>query len=1057
MRNLSSRWKEKVKNGMDVHYLKYADITLTDGTVLNLTNADLWQNGMTFEDSVSGDSSFDIGSAIINVLTLSINNFEGQYSDYDFEGAEAVCYIGLQFDDGIIEKTRICTATVVEQPEDETVSIDLTCEDNMRKFDRNYSESKLIYPATREQIVRDACEVCGVTLQTVHFDNDDYIVKARPSDDALTFRQVLQWVAQIGCQWMRCDEYGRLCVSWFDDITEEKLIINENGVLTTSSESNIVLKMSNQDETLTAENGILFENDGTLSLYAVDGKGNVSNVSSTYGFTPQHTDVVITGVLVTEYNDSVGEEPEKYMAGLKGYVLDISGNKLIQKGEGKKIASMIAEKCVGMSFRPFESECPTNISLEAGDVVIIVDRNRKVYKSFITTTTLQPGNGQKIACNAKSAAKNSSTRYSQLTQAYVEARKMIKAEKTAREKALEEFGKRMDAATGVYTTIEKQEDGSEVFYLHDKPTLAESKAVWKMTSEAWGVSTDGGKTWNGGMTVDGDTIVRILNAVGINADWINTGKLLGKFIDAKNLRVSTEDGTVTFYINEKGQVFIQPTAFFLSDNKTLDEAIADKTIEEAQKLTTLNVILSNEYQAIVTDANGNYTTFPECSTTVQVMYGVENVTNDASYTITEDNVTGTWDEKNHKYTVTGLSADTGHVNFVVNYKTFSITKQFSISKQKQGKQGDKGDSATTYVIETDTTVIMRTADETYVPETVLFKNYVVSGNNKILRKSNILVQTTTDGSTFSTIKNVDVDDGQYTLYLSTIASDVTAIRYIFRSINLGNPQLATVTIPIINDTELTEKQIFNLLTHNGTRDLLTYVDGKLYLNGTYIKGKTVAADKLNVEDLYAVAASIAQWTIKENYIQSKSGNIRLYSDGRIKIGNAVFSQSEDGDTACNIKYGLHLFCKNITDSSGFIDPSGMFAISGLASNASGSTLILYNNYVYKLSSSSKRYKKHVKNMTSSEAERLLDIPVVWFEYNEGYLASGDRFEGKPLPGFYAEDVYDAFPEGAMLNESGQVEDWNYRTMVPAMMKLIQDQQETINSLNKRIERLERGE
>ena len=171
----------------------------------------------------------------------------------------------------------------------------------------------------------------------------------------------------------------------------------------------------------------------------------------------------------------------------------------------------------------------------------------------------------------------------------------------------------------------------------------------------------------------------------------------------------------------------------------------------------------------------------------------------------------------------------------------------------------------------------------------------------------------------------------------------------------------------------------------------------------------------------------------------------------------MFSQSKDGDTACNIKYGLHLFCKNITDSSGFIDPSGMFAISGLASNASGSTLILYNNYVYKLSSSSKRYKKHVKNMTSSEAERLLDIPVVWFRYNDGYLAPGDRFEGKPLPGFYAEDVYDAFPEGAMLNESGQVEDWNYRTMIPAMMKLIQDQQETINSLNKRIERLERGE
>ena len=98
MRKLSNRWKEKVKNGMDVQYLKYADITLTDGTVLNLTSANLWQNGMEFEDSVSNDSSFDIGSAIINVLNLSINNFDGEYSDYDFEGAEVICYVGLQIE-----------------------------------------------------------------------------------------------------------------------------------------------------------------------------------------------------------------------------------------------------------------------------------------------------------------------------------------------------------------------------------------------------------------------------------------------------------------------------------------------------------------------------------------------------------------------------------------------------------------------------------------------------------------------------------------------------------------------------------------------------------------------------------------------------------------------------------------------------------------------------------------------------------------------------------------------------------------------------------------------
>lgn len=708
MRKLSNRWKEKVKNGMDVQYLKYADITLTDGTVLNLTSANLWANGFSFEDSVSGDSSFDIGSAIINVLNLSINNFDGEYSDYDFEGAEVICYVGLQIEDedtselldsdgeqildstgdtiivhknAVIEKTRICTVTVIEQPEDETVTIDLTCEDNMRKFDRNYSDSKLKYPATRGQIVRDACEVCGVTLQTTSFDRDDYIVQNRPNDEALTFRQVLQWVAQIGCQWMRCDEYGRLCIGWYSSINEEELIINDLGVLKTQDDSNISLELSSANGILSANNGTFLENDGILRLFATDEKGNVSEIKTTYGFTPHHTDVVITGVKVTEYSESSSDNPQTYMVGTEGYVLGISGNKLIRVGDGQTIASMIAEKCVGMRFRPFESECPTDVALEAGDSLIIVDRNGKIYTSLLTTTTLKPGSGQKIACNAKSAAKNSSTQYSQATQAFVAARNMVKQEKTEREKALEEFGKRIDSATGVYTTVEPQENGSKIFYLHDKPTLAESQAIWKMTSEAWGVSTDGGQTWNGGMTVDGDTIVRILTAVGLNADWINTGAITVKDAD-KNIIFQVDMDTKTVVIN--------PDVLVIG-NMTLPEKLKnmDENIASAKNMTFQ---LSNDTQTITSDADGNIPVFPTVATTASVMYGSQDVTNDCSYTITKsDSVTGSWDVNTHTYTVTGLIADNGWVDIKATYlQTLSITRRFTIAKLKAGKNGVNG-------------------------------------------------------------------------------------------------------------------------------------------------------------------------------------------------------------------------------------------------------------------------------------------------------------------------------------------------------------------------------
>lgn len=1040
MINVSNAFKKKIAEGYPV--IEEVDITFSDGTVKTV-NKEILNSGNDIVDGVDG-SSFPIGQTVCKSLQLSLDNSQEQWKNYYFYGAKLRVKLKMELDDGTTETINRGTFTVTT-PEEYGEDVELTALDDMYKANKTYTTS-LAFPQDAYVVLQDACQRCGISLRTGSGAMEHAAFPIQSVPDGMTFRDVIGCIAMIESANARIDNGGYLqLVKWdFSGVNVDNApTADSEGFLKFGGGSAIDSSgyISPVGDWMIDSDGFLYLNEGVNAPQRLRDYLSAPTLST--------DNIVITGIQVKSGDAS-------YQYGSDEYVLQIE-NTLLQTNQLSSVAEWIGSSLVGKQFRSMEGDLLYNPLIEFGDMARTYDRKENVYITPITYVASGLNGATTVRTQAESPIRGSSTYNSDALKTLIQAKKLVEVEKNARELAVGKLEEAMKNASGLYETPVLQEDGSTITYLHDKPTLEESKTIIKFTAEAIGVSNDGGKTYPYGFILTGDLITRILYAEGINADYINAGKLLGEFIDAKNLRVSTEDGTVTFYINEKGQVFIQPTAFFLSDNKTLDEAIADKTIEEAQKLTTLNVILSNEYQAIVTDANGNYTTFPECSTTVQVMYGVENVTNDASYTITEDNATGTWDEKNHKYTVTGLSADTGHVNFVVKYKTFSITKQFSIAKQKQGKQGDKGDSATTYVIETDTTVIMRTADETYVPETVLFKNYVVSGNNKTLRKSNILVQTTTDGSTFNTIKNMNVDDGQYTLYLSTIASDVTAIRYIFRSINLGNPQLATVTIPVINDTELTEKQIFNLLTHNGTRDLLTYVDGKLYLNGTYIKGKTVAADKLNVEDLYAVAASIAQWTIKENYIQSKSGNIRLYSDGRIKIGNAVFSQSKDGDTACCVKYGMHIFCKNATDSSGITDPSGMLAISGLTSNASGSTLILYNNYVYKLSSSSKRYKKHVKNMTSSEAERLLDIPVVWFEYNEGYLAPGDRFEGKPLPGFYAEDVYEAFPEGAMLNEDGQVEDWNYRTMIPAMMKLIQDQQETINSLNKRIERLERGE
>lgn len=511
MRTLSEKFKE-LQAEHPGQVLRFIDLTLKDGTVLHLTNHELWNNGFQFEDAVSGESEFEIGSVIVNQCVININNMYDDYTEYNFEGAEAVCYLGMQVSETQLEKIRICTMTVVDAPYQNSSVITLTCYDNARKFDRDYSESTLKYPATRSQIIRDACTVCGVTLGTPSFYGADFVVPERPADEALTFRQVLAWTAQLGCQWIRCNAYGQLCVGWYD--LEPKTF---------------------------------------------------SKISSTNGLTINIDQVVITGVRVAEYSeDQADDEVNEYLYGKEGYVLSFTGNRLITKGTGKEAVSRIGQKCVGMSFWPFSGSELMDIGLEAGDAVKITDRKGRTYQSYVTVTTLKPGEYQSVACNAKSAARNSAKRYSELTQAYVSQRRQAKKEKTQWENELEGLSKRLNESPGLYTTEEADSDGGKIFYWHNKPNLKDSDIIWKMTAEACGVSTDGGKTWNTGLSVDGRLITKIMSTIGLNFSWGVGGELI----------IKNSDGTETMYVNaETGEVRISASAVSIK-GESIDTVIS---------------------------------------------------------------------------------------------------------------------------------------------------------------------------------------------------------------------------------------------------------------------------------------------------------------------------------------------------------------------------------------------------------------------------------------------------------------------------------------------------
>lgn len=195
----------------------------------------------------------------------------------------------------------------------------------------------------------------------------------------------------------------------------------------------------------------------------------------------------------------------------------------------------------------------------------------------------------------------------------------------------------------------------------------------------------------------------------------------------------------------------------------------------------------------------------------------------------------------------------------------------------------------------------------------------------------------------------------------------------------------------------------------------------------------INASKINFNGL--VTANTYFKINTDGSFAAKKGTIGNFTvtSGKITTGYATLSMRSH---AFIFDGGLEIH----TGTSTFSDGSDAFKVFNLSHVTSGGHMVFARDgaTVAYLSSSSKRYKDHIANMTLDEAKRMLNVPVIWFKYKENYLSQEDWLNGKKMPGFYAEDIYSIFPEAAQLNEKGEPEDWNFRVLIPVMLKLIQN-------------------
>lgn len=273
------------------------------------------------------------------------------------------------------------------------------------------------------------------------------------------------------------------------------------------------------------------------------------------------------------------------------------------------------------------------------------------------------------------------------------------------------------------------------------------------------------------------------------------------------------------------------------------------------------------------------------------------------------------------------------------------------------------------------------------------------------------------------IKNVKLEKGNvatdWTPALEDVDKSISAVSDKFADYSTTTEMQSAIKQSAESITSTVSKKV-------GTNEIISKINQSA-------ERVTIKASKINFNGL--VTANSYFKILTDGSFTCIKGTIGGFT---VKNGS-IFAKGTELSAIGNgfkIDGGLKIYCGSDT----FSDQTDTFQVFNLGHVTSGGHMVFASDgsTVAYLSSSSKRYKDHVADMTIAEAEKMLNVPVVWFKYKENYLSPDDWLNGKKLPGFYAEDVYDIFPEAAQLNEDGEPEDWNFRVIIPAMMKLIQE-------------------
>lgn len=164
----------------------------------------------------------------------------------------------------------------------------------------------------------------------------------------------------------------------------------------------------------------------------------------------------------------------------------------------------------------------------------------------------------------------------------------------------------------------------------------------------------------------------------------------------------------------------------------------------------------------------------------------------------------------------------------------------------------------TYFIEASSNVLKRSKDNTISPNFVEFKAYYRDGNSAVrtLYAGRFIIEETVDGNAWKTIYTSTSNENtvRHQLYslLATqtgqaiatengstigIPRDVTSVRCKLYASDGTTNLMDMQSVAVIRDADdnLTQEEVFNILTNNGTAQGIFMLNGQLYINMSYLQ------------------------------------------------------------------------------------------------------------------------------------------------------------------------------------------------------------------------------